>query len=243
FQNSLGHELRLFASVIERHQCRLHRFRVPRGTQILFELFDVGCYRAVRDFENFRHAAIVQLDPEYLRLWITLWKFEDILKIRAPPGVDRLRIIADHHYVLMLARQNVDEVSLDLVRVLVFVHQNELELPPVNPRDVLVLEQHSQRFFQQIVEVEGVGRLLLSLVTRLHIFDLLEQGQEVGKFLREQFLYWPLGVNYETKNVREHVGLWKPHFLGINSRACHPRRNQILLIFAIHDGETGGIAE
>jgi hypothetical protein len=99
----LGYELRLFAPIVQRDKRWLHCFRVARRAQVFFELFDVGCNRTIGDFENLGHAAIIELDPERLRLRITVRKFEDVLEIRAAPGVDRLRIIADHHHVLMFA--------------------------------------------------------------------------------------------------------------------------------------------
>ena len=54
----------------------------------------------------------------------------------------------------MLGREHVDEVGLDFVRVLIFVHQNELKLSPVKPSDMLVIDQHPQGLFQQIIEIE-----------------------------------------------------------------------------------------
>jgi hypothetical protein len=72
---------------------------------------------------------------------------------------------------------------------------------------------------------------------------LLEQRQEIGEFFREQFFHRSLGIHHETKNVRQHVGLRKPHFLWIDSRACHHGGDQILLIFAVHNRETRGVTE
>ena len=84
---------------------RLHRFRVARGAQVLFELFNVRCDRTVGDFENLGNAAIIELDPKHLRFWITVRKFEDVLEIRAAPGVNRLCIITNHHHVLVFVSE------------------------------------------------------------------------------------------------------------------------------------------
>ncbi len=163
----------------------------PRGAQLFAKLLHVCGNRSVRDRENFRHAAIVQFDLEDLRSRIALREFEDVLEVRAAPRVDRLRVVAHNHDVFVLRRERVDEVRLDLVRVLIFIDENEFELPPIKRRDLLVLEQHAQRFLEQIVEVHRVGRFLLLLVARVHIFDLLEQRQEIRKLFREQFLHRP----------------------------------------------------
>ena len=74
----------------------------------------------------------------------------------------------------MIAGEQVYEVSLNLVRVLVFIDQNELKLPLVNFRDSLVLLKHQQRLLQQIVEIHRVGGLLLFFVALMNVLDLVE---------------------------------------------------------------------
>src|SRR6476659_5295450 len=85
------------------------------------KLLDVGCDRRVRHLQIFRHTAVVHFDLEHLRIGIALRKFENVLKVRTTPGVDRLRVVAHHHQVAMVARDQVDKIGLDFVRVLVFV--------------------------------------------------------------------------------------------------------------------------
>ncbi len=130
-----------------------------------------------------------------------------------------MRVVAHHHHVLMFGGEQIDEVGLDLVRVLVFVHEDELKLPPIKRRDLLVFLEHSKRLFEQIIEVERVGRFFPALVARVHIFDLLQERQEIGKLLREQFLDRSLRVDDETEDVRQHVALWKSDFLRVDSAA------------------------
>ena len=48
----------------------------------------------------------------------------------------------------MVAREQIDEISLDLVRVLIFIDENELKLPPINCRDSFVLLKHRQRLLR-----------------------------------------------------------------------------------------------
>ena len=116
-------------------------------------MLDVCGNRRVRYLQNLGDAAIIHFNLEHLRIRITLWKFENVLEVGAAPRVDRLRVVAHYHHVLMVACEQINEVSLNLVRVLVFVDENELKLPPVNFRDSLVLLKHRQRLLQQIIEI------------------------------------------------------------------------------------------
>ena len=106
------------------------------------ELLNVGSDRRIGYFQNLRDAAVIHLDLEHLRVRIALRKFENVLEIRATPRVDRLRIITHHHHVSVIATEQIDEVSLDFVRILVFIDQDELKLSPVKFRDAFVLLQH-----------------------------------------------------------------------------------------------------
>ena len=106
------------------------------------ELLNVCRDGCVRHFENFRHTAVIQFDLEYLRPGVSLWKFENVLKVRAAPGVNLLRVITHHHHVAMIACEQVHQVGLDFVRVLILIYQNELKLFPINLRDPFVLLKH-----------------------------------------------------------------------------------------------------
>ncbi len=106
-----------------------------------------------------------------------------------------------------------------------------------------MLLQHPERFLEQIVEVHRVRGLLLFLVARLHVRDLLEQRQEIGKLFREQRIDRRLGVNDETENLGQHIAFRESHLLRIDSRRGDHGIDQILLIFAIHDGEPARIPE
>ena len=116
-------------------------------------MFDIGGDCRVRYLKNLRHASIIHLDFENLGVRITFRKFENVFEIGAAPGVNRLRVIADHHDVAMIARQRVDQIRLDLVRVLILIDQDELKLPAIKHPDPLVVLQHQQGLLEQVVEI------------------------------------------------------------------------------------------
>ena len=165
-------------------------------------MLDVGRDRGICDFENFRNAPVVHLDLKDLRVGVTFRKFEDVLEIGAPPRVNRLRVVAHHHDVAMFARQKIDQVGLDLIRILIFVDQDELKLPAIKRGDVFVLLQHRQRLFEQIVEIDRVRRLFLFLVAHVDVGNFFEQRQKIRKLFGKQFFERRLGVNDKAENLR-----------------------------------------
>ena len=72
---------------------------------------------------------------------------------------------------------------------------------------------------------------------------LSSNGRKYRKLFREQRLQRHLRVHDEAEDFREHITFWKPDFLWINSCARHHRIDQILLIFAVHDGEAARVTE
>src|SRR5438445_5808087 len=66
----------------------------------------------------------------------------DVLEVRAAPRIDRLRVVANRHHVAMIAGEQIDEVSLDFVRVLIFIYEDELKLSAIKFRYPLVLLKH-----------------------------------------------------------------------------------------------------
>ena len=207
------------------------------------ELLDVCGDGRVRYLQNFGDAAIIHFNLEHLRIRITLRKFENVLEVGAPPGVDRLRVVAHYHDVVMIAGEQINEISLNLVRVLVFIDENELELPPVNLGDSLVLLKHRQRLLQQIVEIHRVGRLLLLFVARPDVLNLVEQREEIRKLFRKQFLHRFFRIDDEAEDLRKHLAFRKSDLLRIDPCAGYDSIDQILLIFAVHDREPARVTE
>ena len=126
FQHALGDKSGLLGAVAARDQ---HGFDARRagGGQLLGELMDVGGDGGVGQAEDFRRAAVIGFDAIDGGLGIAFGKFEDVLEMRAAPGINALGIIAHDHEVVVARGQQVDQRALDFVGVLVFIDQDELE--------------------------------------------------------------------------------------------------------------------
>ena len=100
-QDALCYKRRLLPAIRQRDERRAAVRRGSRGAQCFFELLFIRRDGGVGHGENLRRAAVVCLDLVDLRACVALGKFEDVVKVRAPPRVDALRIIADDHDVVV----------------------------------------------------------------------------------------------------------------------------------------------
>ena len=77
--------VRQYQGVVQSDQGWLHRICRPGRAQFFAKLLHVRGNRGVRDPKDIRHASVVQLNLEDLRIWISRRKREDIFEIRAAP--------------------------------------------------------------------------------------------------------------------------------------------------------------
>ncbi len=130
------------------------------GRERLGELIHVRGDGGVGDLENFRRAAVIGFDLEHLRAGITLGKFEDVREVRAAPGVNALRVVAHHRDVVVARGQQVNQIALELVRVLILVHEDELEAALVMFAHLGVVLKELEPEREQVVKIHRVRRAL-----------------------------------------------------------------------------------
>ena len=126
FEHALGDELRLLVGVVTGDERRLHA-RVAHRREHFLELLRIRGDDGVGAVENLRCAAVVCLDLEHLGAVVPVGELEHVAEVGATPRVDALRVVADRHDVVVPTAEQVDQLALHLVRVLVFIHEDELE--------------------------------------------------------------------------------------------------------------------
>src|SRR6185436_14280461 len=52
------------------------------------------------------------------------WELHDVLERRTSETIDRLRVVADDHHVLMGGYEMPDDIRLQTIGVLILIHQN-----------------------------------------------------------------------------------------------------------------------
>ena len=125
-QRALRDERRLLPGILARDERGFHT-GLARGREFLGKLIHICGDGGIGDIQDFRRAAVIRFNLEHVRARIALGKFQDVREVRAAPRVDALRVVADHRDVVMLRGQQINQIALELVRVLIFVHENELE--------------------------------------------------------------------------------------------------------------------
>ena len=143
----------------------------------------------------------------------------------------------------MPRRQQVNQVALQLVRVLVFIHQDELEAPLVLLADLLMLLHQLEPERQQVVEVHRVRRPLARGITLLDVRNLRRQMLEVVVLLLQHLRNRLVRVDRQRKDVPQHLGLREPRRLHIHFRLRHAGGDQVLGVLAVHDGKVPLVAE
>ena len=181
-QDALRDKLRLLLRIRQRHERRPHPAAGARGHEMLFKLMLIRRDHRIREFQHLGHRAVVRLDFVNFRARMPLRKFEDVPEIRAAPRVDALRVVAHDHDIVMPRSEHLDEVILQMVRVLIFVHEDELKLPLVVLRDRRIVFQKRHRLFQEVVKIQRVRLLLARLVFLPHVGDVLREFEEVRIF-------------------------------------------------------------
>ena len=157
---------------LARHPLRLRLLRVGkvaddllarglRREQVLFDAVAVFCDQRVRRRQNLRRGTVVFHHHDGLHVWKDLVEIQQILDVRAAPGVDRLVRVAHDEEVAVIAAQHLHQLVLQRVDILKFVDHDVFEpLLPLEP-DVLVLLENIERELDEVVVVEAEALFLL----------------------------------------------------------------------------------
>ena len=128
------------------------------GPEVLLLALAVVLDDAVRGVEDVLRRAVVLLERDRVGAGEVALELHDVADVRAAERVDRLVGVADDAEIAVFLREQSDKQVLCVVRILVLVH---VQIAPC----VLVAIQHlghlveeADRFENQVVEVQGVGR-------------------------------------------------------------------------------------
>ena len=161
---------------------------------------------------------------------------QDIFHRRGAERVDRLRIVADHRQSRAVGFQCMQDLRLQLVGVLVFIHQHVVEVRADVLREVR-LGHHPVPVEQQVVVVEERGVLLLLHVTAVQPGELIVPLRAPRKVLLEGFLERRAGVHAVRVDRKAGVLARKTLLGGRKSELLAQRVHEVRGIRAVDHAE------
>ena len=190
--------------------------------------------------QNVLGGAVVLLQPDHPGAAVLLLKAEDILDIGAPEAVDALVVVAHHADVAVAACQQAGQQVLQVVGVLILVHQHIAELPLIVFPHLRAALQQLHRQQNDIVKVQGVGVPQLFRVKGIYFRDpdlppivvLFPIGAEV---LRQHHLV--LCPGDDRHDLPDGEGLFVQLQL-LQTVLHHP-----LAVVGVVDGKVAGVAD
>jgi hypothetical protein len=149
---------------------------IARGTQRLEFVTEVGAEEVIDDGEHLRPRAVVLRERQDARRRAS--PLAENLHVCMAESVDRLKLVADEEDLPLAAaaRQQVDQLALQPVRVLELVDHDRREAELLAGPDRLVVAEHVARAQLQVLEVEG----------RLAVLGVLVGAREPGQQLLQQ---------------------------------------------------------
>ena len=115
--------------------------------------------------------AIVLLQLDHPRAGIVFLEGQDVLQICAAEGIDALVIVSHHADVPVAVCQLVHQLELNVVGVLVLIHQNITEALLIVLQHLRCLLKQRHGLQQQVIKVQRIVRLQLLLVLPVAVCD------------------------------------------------------------------------
>jgi hypothetical protein len=234
------HQLGLLRGVADREDRGL-RAAGAHGLEAAVEAFDARAVAEdlVGEGQDLRGRAVVGVDRVDQRAGVALGERDDVLPVRAAPGVDALGVVADGHD-LVLAGEQVDDAALQAVGVLELVHEDVLEALAVVGERRRVVFEHMQPETEQVIEVAEVAFLLRGVVGRAELHQFLRSALHPFEAFREDVLQGAERV----AGVR--VGVEDDGRLGVRLvldegavDRLHDLGEELLGFLLVQDGEVG----
>ncbi len=139
--------------------------------------------------------------------------------------------------------EQVYQVALQFVRVLVFVHQDELKAALIHLARVGMLPHQFEPKRQQIVKVHRIARPLAFGVARRQIRNFPGEWHEITELRPKNLADRLLRIDGKRKNLIEHFRFRKMRALRLDAGVGDARLDEVLRIVPIEDGEIAPVSQ
>ncbi len=138
--------------------------------------------------QNGLHGAIVPLERNDLGGWLVLpRKVQDVFDRGSTKRVDRLGFITDHRHATSVGLEQPQDVSLQPIRVLELIDEDEIEPVAHRVGDRAVCQEQFP-IQQQVVEVEHVRRAFGVDIGAKQVPKVVDEREVMGEPAREHVL-------------------------------------------------------
>jgi hypothetical protein len=215
-----------------------HRLTLPQlAPKVLRLPLAVVRNDCIRRAQDRVRGAVVLLERDHTGAAEVALELEDVADVRSAEGVDRLVGIADDEDVLVLAREQLEEAVLRVIRVLIFVDEHVAERLLPAGASLGEAVEHLHREHQQVVEVDGVRGVEPLLVEVVGVGDcLVVEGRDPGAI----FL-WADELILRHRDLR--VDAARDEALRVAVEFLEDRLRQPDLVGLVVDGEVLAVAE
>ena len=128
----------------------------------------------VGSIDNILRRAVVTLQLKESSLRIDLSEVENITDIRSAERVDTLGIVAHHTDIILGFRQAFHKQELDIIRILILVHQDVLELLLILLAHLGMSVHQPQHIDEQIIKIHRIRCFESGLVKLVDRCDLIQ---------------------------------------------------------------------
>ena len=104
----------------------LFSFWIARKERLL-HLIGIIFYHGICRFDDDLRRAVVLFEIDDFCIGIVLLEGQNILNIRTTPAIDPLPVISDDTEIASFACEYTDDIVLELIGILVFIHHEVLE--------------------------------------------------------------------------------------------------------------------
>ena len=241
-EGAIRHEVGLLHHVARGHQGGLHPLAAG-GLEPLLELAPVAGDGGVRQREDGGGAPVVLLQAKESGVGVALGKGDDVLEARPPEAVDALGVVPHDGEVPPSSGQIVHHVGLNLVGVLVFVHENVAEARLQLAPRLLVAGEQIPREGEQAGEIDRLNLFFALLVAGGDLLYLAQAVGQVGIAAQNHLGDALVGIRRQGENRLQNPAPGKILLLRVEPREANAVRHEVGGVLAIQDGEVRPVAD
>src|SRR5689334_12496964 len=180
---------------------------------------------------------------KFLRVGVALFEGVDVREVRPAPPEYGLGVVAYDHHVAVFGGQQVNDLGLNLVGVLVLVHEDVFKLTGPVIADLRLFHEQPLPVHQQVVVVHRVALDLARLKDAVHALNLRGERLEVRVARDDAVAYRQIAVVGVADDVCDDFGLGEAARFRVNAGVLYRRLDEVLGVFGVEDGEVRQVVE